>query len=85
MATRKLSVTVEEELVDAVQGLVGARGVSRFVSRAIRHELEREELAELLFELEADLGPADQQFVAEAAAAFEKVERVTARSPRRHG
>ena len=32
MATRKISVTVEEERVDAVQGRVGARGVSAFSS-----------------------------------------------------
>jgi hypothetical protein len=84
MATRKISVTVEDELVDAVQRRVGARGVSRFVARAIRHELEREELGELLAELEEMLGPPDQQLVAEAATAFDRVERATkARSRRR--
>lgn len=75
MATRKISVSVEEDLVDAVQDRVGARGVSRFVSRAIRHELEREELSELLAELEEILGPPDDHLVAEAASAFDKVER----------
>ena len=47
MATRKISVSIEEDLVDAVQGRVGSRGVSRFVSEAVRHELERGELADL--------------------------------------
>lgn len=75
MATRKISVTVEEELVDAVQGRVGIRGVSRFVTRAIRHELEREELGELLAALEHTLGPPDEELVAEAAAAFDLAER----------
>ena len=75
MATRKISVSVDEELVDAVQGRVGVRGVSRFVTQAIRHELERGELADLLDELEAELGPADERLVAEAAAAFEQAER----------
>ena len=69
------NIRVEEDLVDAVQDRVGARGVSRFVSRAIRHELEREELSELLAELEEVLGPPDAQLIAEAAAAFDQVER----------
>ena len=83
MATRKISVTVDEDLVDAMQDRVGVRGVSRFVSRAIRHELEREELSELLAELEEVLGPPDERFVAEAAAAFDEVERANKRRSRR--
>lgn len=75
MATRKISVSVEEDLVDAMQDRVGPRGVSRFVSRAIRHELEREELGELLAELEGILGPPDESLMAEAAAAFDRVDR----------
>lgn len=75
MATRKISVSVEEDLVDAVQDRVGARGVSRFVSRAIRHELEREELSELLADLEEVLGPPDEELMVEAAAAFDQVDR----------
>jgi hypothetical protein len=74
VATRKISVTVEEELVDAVQGRVGARGVSGYVSRAIRHELEREELGEVLADLEEILGPPDRELLAEAAAAFDRAE-----------
>lgn len=75
MATRKISVSVEEDIVDAMQDRVGPRGVSRFVSRAIRHELEREELTELLAELEEALGPPDEDLMAEAAAAFDQVDR----------
>ena len=83
MGTRKISVTVEEDLVDALQGRVGTRGVSRFVTRAIRHELEREELGDLLSDLEAQLGPPDEGFVAEAAAMFDRVERVSTMPVRR--
>lgn len=83
MATRKISVSVDEDLVDAVHARVGARGVSRFVSRAIRHELEREELSDLLAELEEALGPPDEQLLAEAAAAFDRVERANKPRSRR--
>lgn len=75
MATRKISVSVEEDLVDAMQERVGARGVSRFVSRAIRHELELAELSDVVAELEDVLGPPDERLMAEAAAAFDQVER----------
>jgi hypothetical protein len=77
MGTRKISVTVEEDLVDALQGRVGTRGVSRFVTRAIRHELEREELGDLLADLEAQLGPPEEELVAEAAALFDRAERAS--------
>jgi hypothetical protein len=83
MATRKLSVTVEEELVDALKRRVGARGVSGFVSRAIRHEVEREELHELLAGLEEILGPPDAELVAEARVAFDLAERANKPRPRR--
>ena len=83
MATRKISVSIEEDLVDAVQGRVGSRGVSRFVSEAVRHELERGELADLLAELEAELGSADERFVTEAAAAFDRAEGTTKPRSRR--
>ena len=87
MGTRKLSVTVDEELVDEMQGRVGNRGVSGFVTRAIRHELERGELEELLADLETELGPPDEKMMAEAGALFEAVESVTtarrSRPPRR--
>lgn len=75
MATRKISVSVEEDLVEAMQDRVGARGVSRFVSLAIRHELELAELSDLVAELEEVLGPPDERLMAEAAAAFDQVER----------
>jgi len=74
MGTRKLSVTVDEELVDEMQGRVGNRGVSGFVTRAIRHELERGELAEVLANLETALGPPDENMMAEASALFAAVD-----------
>jgi hypothetical protein len=83
MGTRKISVTVEEDLVNALQGRVGSRGVSRFVSRAIRHELEREELGDLLADLEAQLGLPDERFVAEAAASFDRAGRAVGAPPSR--
>lgn len=75
MGTRKLSVTVDEALVDELRGRVGIRGVSGFVTQAIRHELEREQLAELLAGLEDELGPPDEDMMAEASALFDGLSR----------
>jgi len=43
------------------------------VHRAVRHELEVGELADLVAELEEMLGPPDERYVAEAAAAFDNL------------
>jgi Arc/MetJ family transcription regulator len=83
MGTRKLSVTVDEELVDELQGRVGVRGVSGFVTRAIRHELEREQLGELLADLEGELGPPDEVMMAEAGALFDALGRAETTRPSR--
>lgn len=77
MGTAKLSVTVDDQLVAQVRQLVGERGVSAFVSRAVRHELESERLALFLAELEAELGPPDPAMLAEAEAAFDRAEAKT--------
>ncbi|MDN5931323.1 MAG: hypothetical protein L0I24_09710 [Pseudonocardia sp.] len=67
MPTDKFSATVDAELLAAVRAYAGPRGVSAFVSAALRHELERVRLRELLDDLATDLGPPDEAMVAEAS------------------
>lgn len=74
MGATKLSVTVDEQLAAQVRALVGERGVSAFVTRAVRHELETERLALFLAELETEIGPPDPKLVAEAEAAFDRLD-----------
>lgn len=66
MPTDKFSATVDAELLAAVRSQAGPRGVSAFVAAALRHELERVRLRELLDDLADDLGPPDEDLVAEA-------------------
>lgn len=66
MSTDKFSATVDAELLAAVRTHAGPRGVSAFVAAALRHELERVRLRELLDDLAAELGPPDEAMVAEA-------------------
>lgn len=68
----KLSVSVPSEVAAAVRRRVGARGLSGFVARAIAHELEREQLATFLAELEQKLGPVSKAEVLRARRAWPK-------------
>lgn len=64
----KLSATVDARLLAEVREHTGPRGLSAFVAMALRHELERVRLRELLDELSAELGPPDESMVAAALA-----------------
>lgn len=56
MAATKWSVSVDETLASRVESHVGDRGLSRFVARAVEHELERDLLDEYLTELDDEFG-----------------------------
>jgi Arc/MetJ family transcription regulator len=81
VTTDKLSATVDAELLAEVRDRAGPRGLSAFVSRALRHELDRVALRELLDELAGQLGPPDEAMVAEADALLDDL----AKSARRRG
>jgi hypothetical protein len=57
MTVRKWSVSVDEALAARVESHVGDRGLSRFVSQAVEHELERDLLQAYLVELDDEFGP----------------------------
>lgn len=66
MGTDKFSATVDAALLAQVRAHAGPRGLSAFVTVALRHELDRVRLRELLDELAEQLGPPDEDMVAEA-------------------
>lgn len=68
----KLSVSVPATLAAALRRKVGARGVSRFVARAIAHELEREQLGAFLDELDQAHGPVPKSALSRARRAWPK-------------
>ncbi len=67
----KLSVSVPGDLAKTVRKTVGARGLSGFVTRAMRHELGREQLAAFVAKLDEELGPVSKKTLAEARAAWQ--------------
>ena len=73
MATEKFSATVDEGVLAAVRSRVGPRGLSAFVNEAMRNELKRIALRELLDDLAAEIGPPDEAMVAEAGALIDRL------------
>ncbi len=61
MATEKLSLTLDEELVAEAREAAGARGLSGYVNPALRQQLQRDRLTAYLAELENEHGPVDSK------------------------
>jgi Arc/MetJ-type ribon-helix-helix transcriptional regulator len=54
---KKVSVSMPEELADAVRARTGAGGFSRYVTEAVQEQVRLDLLDELSAELEAEFGP----------------------------
>lgn len=65
MATEKVSLSLDEELIDEARETAGARGLSGYVNRALRSQLQHDRLTALLDELEAEAGPIDPRVMEE--------------------
>jgi Arc/MetJ family transcription regulator len=70
MATEKVSLTLEEELVAEAREAAGSRGLSSYVNRALRHQLQHDRVAGLLAELEREHGPVAARVVEEVRRAW---------------
>ena len=66
MATTKLSLTLDTDLVDDAKRHVGQRGLSRYVSDALRLRLQRDRLSEWLAAADARSGPVPADALAAA-------------------
>jgi hypothetical protein len=54
---RKVSVSMPEELAEAVRARTGSGGFSRYVTEAVEERVRLQSLDELLAELDAEYGP----------------------------
>jgi hypothetical protein len=63
---RKVSVSIPEELTEAVRARAGAGGFSRYVTEAVQEQVRQDLLDELAAELEAEYGPVDEDLVEQA-------------------
>jgi hypothetical protein len=63
---RKVSVSMPEELADAVRARTGAGGFSSYVTDAVQEQVRLDLLDDLIGEFEAEHGPIPQELVREA-------------------
>jgi hypothetical protein len=63
---RKVSVSMPEELADAVRARTGTGGFSRYVTDAVQEQVRLDLLDDLLAEFEAEHGPIPEELVQEA-------------------
>lgn len=78
MATKKYTVTLPEELAEAIRAEVGPGGFSRYVTQAIERRREQDRLGELVDWLETEYGPVTEEELAAAEAERKKIERAHA-------
>lgn len=76
MATKKYTVTLPEELAEAIRAEVGPGGFSRYVTHAIERQREQDRLGELVDWLEEEYGPVTEAEMAEAEAERREIERM---------
>jgi hypothetical protein len=70
MATEKVSLTLEKELVAEAREVAGSRGLSSYVNRALRQQLQHDRLTGLLAELEKKTGPIPSELMEEVRRAW---------------
>jgi Arc/MetJ-type ribon-helix-helix transcriptional regulator len=63
---RKVSVSMPEELTEAVRARTGTGGFSRYVADAVQEQIRLDLLDDLAAEFEAEYGPVDEKLVQQA-------------------
>jgi hypothetical protein len=80
MATKKVTVTIPEELLEEIRTEAAERGLSAYVAEALRYKRGRDRLLELVNRLEEEYGPVTGD---ERAAAIEELDDLDAEHERR--
>ncbi len=80
MATKKVTVTIPEDLLDEIRAEAAERGLSAYVAEALRFKRDRDRLRELVDWLQEEHGPVTED---ERAAACEELEDLDAEHERR--
>jgi Arc/MetJ-type ribon-helix-helix transcriptional regulator len=78
MATKKYTVTLPEELAEAIRAEVGPGGFSRYVTQAIERQRERERLGEAVSGWEKEYGEITEAEMDEVEAEHREIERLHA-------
>lgn len=65
MSTEKVSLTLDDELVEQARLHAGQRGLSGYVNQALRRQLQRDRLITFLEEGDQAVGPVDESVMEE--------------------
>lgn len=57
MATRKITITLSEDLLESIKARVDKRGVSAYIAAAVAHQDAMDKLRELSERLDEEYGP----------------------------
>jgi Arc/MetJ family transcription regulator len=66
MAVGKVSLSIDEDVLAEARTRAGRRELSSYVNEALRRQLQRDRLAELLAEMDAESGPIPDDVMEEA-------------------
>lgn len=80
MASKKVTVTIPEDLLEEIRAEAAERGLSAYVAEALRVKRDRDRLVELVGWLEEEHGPVTED---ERAAAFDDLNGLDAEHDRR--
>jgi hypothetical protein len=79
MATKKVTVTIPEDLLDEIRAEAAERGLSAYVAEALRFKRDRDRLLELVGWLQEEHGPVTGDERAAALAELEDLDTEHAR------
>lgn len=68
MAVSKVSLSIEEDVLDEARSRAGHRELSAYVNEALSRQLQHDRLGELLAEMETESGPIPPELLEEARA-----------------
>ncbi|RAY13164.1 CopG family transcriptional regulator [Actinomadura craniellae] len=85
MATKKVTVTIPEDLLEEIRADAAERGLSAYVAEALRAKLARNRLRELVDWLQEEYGPLTDEERAAARAKLEEINAEHARLRAEHG
>ncbi|NLU65793.1 CopG family transcriptional regulator [Streptomyces sp. HNM0574] len=74
MATKKVTVTIPEELLEEVKAEAADQGISAYVTEAIRTKRDQDRLTELVDWLEDEYGPVTDDRLAAARAELDEID-----------
>lgn len=80
MATKKVTVTIPEDLLDEIRADAAERGLSAYVAEALRSKRDRDRLLELVDWLQEEHGPVTED---EHSAALDELEELDTEHQRR--